>query len=305
MMSMLNSNDYIEHIRRARGKKSVLLVRYMSLRASYPKSLVIAFEGEDDKIVYGCWINRVRPDLWYETIVCNGKQGVAHLKEIIDTNIVTCQGVTYFVVDRDFDDYQPFLDTNRVFMTDRFSVENYLVSTEVAEKVLRDLLPIDCLADVREACLALFESLYDDFLTITREHNLRLYIAVSKKIRLSRPIPDKISTLAVVTATSVSPSNTSIDDIIFFQDDGNDDYTSILTEQFCQLNRRDRYRGKNSILFFKAWLFAIARSCDAHEGVFGLLHGDARARQSEIGLSSFAARSSLPVGFEAFVLGLG
>ncbi|WP_456744867.1 DUF4435 domain-containing protein [Bradyrhizobium sp. USDA 4354] len=45
----------------------------------------------------------------------------------------------YFFVDRDFDDFRGFQsDPATTFCTDQYSIENYLVTREVLEELLKD-----------------------------------------------------------------------------------------------------------------------------------------------------------------------
>ena len=79
-------------------------------------------------------------------------------------------GVFYFI-DHDFDGARGQDIDETIFVTDRYSVENYLVSREVLEELLKDEFHLDGLPEVRRRVVALFNTTYDLFVAVTRQLN--------------------------------------------------------------------------------------------------------------------------------------
>jgi hypothetical protein len=50
---------FLGRLKSARTTSAVLKARLITLKANFPDALVFAFEGDDDKIVYGQWIRGV------------------------------------------------------------------------------------------------------------------------------------------------------------------------------------------------------------------------------------------------------
>ena len=69
---------------------------------------MLVFEGDDDKIVYGQWIRRVRPTLRYEPFPCGGKKEVRELKNALARDLAHLDDGVFFFVDRDFNDLLGF-----------------------------------------------------------------------------------------------------------------------------------------------------------------------------------------------------
>src|SRR6516162_499595 len=80
-------NAFVERLKSARTTSAVLKLKLITLKSGFPDALVFAFEGDDDKIVYGQWIRRIRPELQYEPFPCGGKEGVRGLKNAVTRDL--------------------------------------------------------------------------------------------------------------------------------------------------------------------------------------------------------------------------
>lgn len=194
------------HIR-ARGNRSVLKTRLLTLDAKLSDEPIFAFEGRDDREAYSAWIRRVAGQLSYEPFECGNKKKTLDLFDIVEVDESGLKGRVFFFVDRDFDDLQGREVDESVFLTTRYSVENYLVDTQTLDDILKVELHCHEEPDVRRKVLALFEKVYSDFLSVTETANERLFIARRLGIR-TNPCPSSIQEFASVsltTATSGSP----------------------------------------------------------------------------------------------------
>jgi hypothetical protein len=277
-------------------------MRLTTLRGRLPNSLIFAFEGDDDKIVYSRWIGRLRPSMVYEPFVCNGKGGVIQLKEIVRRDLADIGRGLYYFVDRDFDDLEGFPDVEGVYMTDRYAVENYLVSSEVLDAALRDEFPCHEQPALRAEICLLFENTYEQFLSATAAANRRLYYARRIPVDLIKPLPTKIAALAQVAIDHVVPSPTPASELVTLSREPLESETASLEEEFQALNPGARYRGKFAYLFFKRWLDLL---CDEYEtrasGTFGNLAAKSKVRRAELCLGGFASKSPLPAGLQDFL----
>lgn len=146
----MSSNDhsstdpYIAKQILARRAPAVVKIEFLNFRSLYPSGVILAVEGDDDKVVYSYWISRVRPELAYEFFVCGGKRGVRLLRNSLHADRSGADRCLGFLVDRDFDDLSGFLTEARVFMLDRYSVENYLVEASVVNETIRAAFPGNC-----------------------------------------------------------------------------------------------------------------------------------------------------------------
>ena len=158
----------LDAMKKAMKRPAVAKLALAKLRASFPDTPIFAFEGDDDKIVYSQWIGRIRDGFEYEALPCNGKAGVLQLVEVVARDKDSIGKSVYFFIDRDYDDYAGCSIPETVFMTDRYSVESYLVSGEVLARLLRDEFHCHALPQKRQAICELFELAYSAFLLCTK-----------------------------------------------------------------------------------------------------------------------------------------
>jgi hypothetical protein len=118
---------------------------------------------------------------------------------MIDRDLGGLSEGVYFFIDRDFDDLRGHAPSSDLFMTDAYSVENYLISEGVLEEVLKNEFHCHAEPAFRHDVIQLFKKVHEDFLAVTREINYRLFVARRLKIELTAHLPDKISHLAALT----------------------------------------------------------------------------------------------------------
>jgi hypothetical protein len=209
----------------------------------------------------------------------------------------------YFFVDRDFDDFAGYSDHPSVFMTDCYSVENYLVSIDVLTELLKNEFHCHVELNVRYRVCELFEKLYSKFLQETKEINRRIFIARRLQIDLGSHIPDKIKSFVVIHLDNVCSSATSPEQIIRYAVEPNP--KDLLNEsiEFDKLDPPARYRGKFALQFFLKWLDHLADDHSNEQGkLFQGIEKRAKVRREEIRLSALASKSPLPPGLREFIL---
>jgi hypothetical protein len=276
-------------------------LRLINLRAAAPESAIFAFEGDEDKIIYAQWIRRAEPHLNYEVLTCKGKDGVLTLLAVVHRDLGNVGDNVYFFLDRDFDGLRTQAPTDELFVTDAYSVENYLVD----EGVLRDLLKNEFHCheslDTRDAVVEVFNASYDEFLAVTRELNLRIYVARQCGIKLKHQLPTKINAIAAVGLKNVGRSAMPLKElVVYFREPSLDEFGGCAT-QFEALEPRSRYRGKFALLFFQRWLSALVSEFGKKDGLFAKLDTTSRVRVSELAISNFASKSKLPEGLSDFL----
>src|SRR5579863_8331972 len=102
---------YVQAQIAARQRSAVIKIAFLNYRSQYPNGLLIAVEGDDDKVVYSFWISRITTDIAYEFFVCGGKRGVRQLRNALHKDLRRADKDVIFFVDRDFDDLIGFEST--------------------------------------------------------------------------------------------------------------------------------------------------------------------------------------------------
>lgn len=293
---------FLRRVKSARTTSAVLKAKLLAFKSGFPDALVFVFEGDDDKIVYGQWIRRIRPELRYEPFPCGGKKGVRDLKNAVARDLSGLGRRVFFFVDRDFDDFEGFLDTLNVFMTETYSVENYFVTEQMIEEILRDEFPCHARPELREFIGEIFRKDYGKFLFVTTELNRRIYCAKKIPIEIVKHLPTSLRDLAVVKIGNGSRSATPIEHAVVLGREPTIEEQDDLDAEFAELTPRARFRGKFALRFFKEWLTKLADEYVERDlGLFGDDPPVGGVRRAEFVLSNFAAKSLFPADLPAFI----
>lgn len=296
-------DPYLNKLKSARQRPAVLKVKLASVRSSNPNCLIFAFEGDADKGAYFQWVRRLRSELVYEPFPCGGKAQVLEFREMLKRDLGGLARRVYFFIDRDFDEYRGYAaDPATTFATDQYSVENYLVTREVLEELLKDEFHCHAEPAVRNVVLGEFDRRLAEFLTSTKAINFRLFIARKKKFTLERNLPTRINNVASVALNRVSEIATGPEQIIAFQEQVDLVDYAALKGEFEALDPQKRYRGKFNLLFFMKWLelLAVDRRSDTsiHFDKLGQPKG---VNTGAITIGMLASKSQPPQGLEAFL----
>jgi Protein of unknown function (DUF4435) len=298
----VGDDAFLDRVRLARRGGAVLKTKLIALRSEFPDSTVLVFEGDDDKIVYGQWIRRIRPNLRYEPFPCGGKKGVRDLKNVLARDLAHLASKVFFFVDRDYDDLRGFSKIENVFMTDAYAVENYLVDEQVLEELLRDEFPCHAEPQIRKQIIDLFRKDYCDFLHHTAIVNFRLYLARCFEIRLTKELPKNLRQLVIVKIGNIAVVDTDPKEVVACEREPTAYECEYLAAAFKALNPKLRYRGKFAIKFFQEWLAKLAVEFLAgKDGAFGRAMPAGVIRRAEFVLSNFASKSQAPTGLESFI----
>ena len=286
----------------ARNSVAVLKMDLIKVRARCPGIPIIVVEGVDDKVIYSHWITRVRSDLEYEFYTCKGKDGVLKLRDAADRDLSNLSDQVFIFIDRDFDDLRDHLPSENTFMTDSYSVDNYLVDYRILDLILSVELHCDGSPATREKIVGLFNHVYDEFLEVTREYNFRLYFALVNQVKRVGQPPEKISGLAIVKIDGIEELVSPPEEVIRLEREPTDGERAACSTAFSALSPRERYRGKFALKFFMKWLDLLADEYSSKSSpLFAEIDITSRAKRQEFVVGTLASRSSLPSGFAEFV----
>lgn len=127
-------------LRDARTGPSSFLHQYL-LNAGKSKLAIHAFvEGQDDRSFYLPFLRSAfRGSAQLYLYVCRGKRNVYKAFDQVQPRLLAEDHAVYFV-DKDLDDLIPeaFPDAEQIYVTETYSIENYLVSERSVEEVWSD-----------------------------------------------------------------------------------------------------------------------------------------------------------------------
>jgi hypothetical protein len=296
--------NIVERVRIAKDRPAVLKMQLATLKARLPNTKILAFEGDDDKIIYKQWLCRINPELSYEPFTCGNKKAVLKLKDVAVRDRSGIGENLYFFVDRDFDDLAGHAEHERVFMTDMYSVENYIVSSEVLTSVLINEFPCHGQPDVRQVIVECFLDAYSQFLDASAEINSRIFVARRAGVEIRGHLPDGINKFAIVELNKVTSIGVP-ENLIQYMVEVDGELLERHRTEFSVLHGPSRYRGKFAYKFFRQWLEHLEREWNENTyGMFSGIDSNSKIRTAEFVLSNFASSSPLPSGLREFVLGM-
>lgn len=137
-----SGDDFVEFLSQ-QARSGISVAHEFKLRYVEGQALHLFFEGEEDPSYYLPEIRRrSNKEIW--SYICDGKPNVRILRQILVDDGYLGSDCLFFV-DRDFDDFfgTQIADDDRTFITVPYSVENYLVSLQIAEEMMIDLVGME------------------------------------------------------------------------------------------------------------------------------------------------------------------
>lgn len=291
----------LRSMRDARDAPAVYKASLSAMRAHKPNVVVFACEGVDDKKVYFHWLRNSQIKFGYEFIVCNGKEKVLKFRELLSRDVAGLKKDVYFFMDKDFDGLKGYAAGPEIYLTETYSFENVLVTSDV----LREILAVDmhCHGEphIRDKIVAKFEEIYLSFLDVTRAHNHRIYLARRLGIK-SKPLPDKLNKLATVSLLKVDLAENCANEAILLDREPSHLEIEQHEADFASLEPKRDYRGKFALLFFFRWLEFLGKDRNLEEStLFKRGSKPAALATTQYSLDSIASKSLPPDSFKAFI----
>jgi hypothetical protein len=296
-----DGEELLAELKAARGGAAELKLLLMAVRAELPTTPIFAFEGDDDRGVYFSWVRFLDAEFRYEPFSCRGKDGVLKLKGALDRDVGGLGKGVYFFIDRDFDDSRGVAIDDSIYMTDRYSIENYLVCEDVLEEVLKIEYHCQAQPAVRTAVKTEFNRLYQKFLSETVDINRELHAARRLKIELGSPLPKSAGKFVTVSLSDVIRTATPSADVIKPKRAITADEFEGLRAEFENLVPIERYRGKFALLFMLKWLEELAKDrSSATSQLFVGLDCNVKVNFGRLSVVTLASRSVPPQAFRDF-----
>lgn len=295
------SNGLVGRLIASRRSTAVLKLELLRLRSEVPIRPIFAFEGDGDKAVYHQWVRVIEPGLRYEAFTCGGKRYVLELKGVVDRDLGELSRNLYFFIDHDFDGLRGYSPSPAIFVTDAYSIENYLVEEVILESILDCEFHCNGYPLVRAQICEAFLRLYDKFLVVSKDLNRRIFWARMSGTEIVGGIPDKISSYIKVSLDDVCLTGKHLQEFIIMATEPTEGELAAIDAQFDRVVSRSGYRGKFAMCFFLTWLELLAGERRTPvKGTFSPLKSK-KVRIHEICMSLFASRSAPPDKLSEFI----
>jgi hypothetical protein len=130
-------SEFLDDLRRSRTAIQTVKFKFRLQSDKTKKDIHAFFESTDDKAFYWSFLDQKKlPNITVFAYVCDGKPGVIQSRNFV-RDIGKTKG-TLFFVDKDLDDLwlSPYTDYEMTFVTDVYSIENYLCTDAVLKHIL-------------------------------------------------------------------------------------------------------------------------------------------------------------------------
>lgn len=131
------NQSFLDTLAAAISSPSVTLHSFLLEFKKQSKIIHAFFEGKTDESFYGTFIRNVMKDGYIlKTYVCGNKDGVYYYYSHINGKDLG-ENIALYFVDKDIEDIIPFHRevTEKIYVTDYYSVENYIVSSVILEQI--------------------------------------------------------------------------------------------------------------------------------------------------------------------------
>lgn len=292
-----------ENLILARNKSAVHKQKFLIFASSINiNSKIFAFEGVNDKRAYYQWIKNINPKITYEQYECGCKNNVLSLFDSIKKDKTGLKNRTYFFIDKDFDSLNGRAPNEYIFVTDKYSIENYLVSPEILDDLLKVDFHCNGCTKTREVIFEIFEKSFKQFLKSSEEINFRIY--VSKKLGINRTdhVNEKIEKFCLIHLDKTDQVKHNPALLIPLEFEPATDNLEELRSNFNNLEPKNDYRGKFILKFFINWLklLRIDRVSDQPRFFTNIPKSKFKV-SGEISFESLLPKSIAPSGLNEFI----
>jgi hypothetical protein len=296
------SSSLLANLRQSRKSPAVLKARIISVRSREKVKPIFVFEGLEDVGPYSVWVGRCDDSVSFEPLPANGKDQILLFRSNVRPNETFLRAGIYFFLDRDFDDLKGHATGPDLFLTEMYSIENYLASERVLESILIDELK--CAGEPIDRALSLFRVVMRNFFEAMSPANKRIFYARRLSIGLTGSgIENRIGKYVVTELESVRAVTDPdvLRDLIPLEREAEAEETTELSIEFEGLDPAARHRGKFIAAFFLKWLDLLAEErLSATKGIFDTAVRPHFSAQ-QLTLRSLATRSDIPCGLRDFL----
>jgi hypothetical protein len=157
--------SFTDLLRSARSSRGTVVHKFLTNYDPNSDRIFAFVEGDADEVFYRAQIQKYIPDQRSIYVYnCEGKRGVSNAYEDIIKRYPHCKKVLFFL-DKDVDDIVsvPWPSEPRIFVTECYSVENYIVSRESLSRYFKDFVKVRRVEVDVDAVLAHFDEGLESF----------------------------------------------------------------------------------------------------------------------------------------------
>jgi hypothetical protein len=274
---------YVNSVRSSREKVVVLKTKVLKIRSAMGSVPVIVFEGVTDPGPYDVWFRRYKSDLKYIPVTANGKGHLMKFYGSLKNEEGIWKNLVYFIVDHDFDGLRGYEHSDIIFHTCTYSMENYLVSTDVLQSLLNDEFENPEGVEENINIIAHYESLLDNVCSALTDVNKRIFFMQNSNVGKGSK-EEKIGKYIEISLSEVKKlyGDDDLISLVPLHREPTAEELDFLNDHFSKFeDLRSRFRGKYLYDFFLN--IAFGRAELTHRSLASRVSGPS-------GLSNFVER---------------
>ncbi len=293
-------NDTVGNARSKRNSPAVNLTRFLAIRAGNSEISIAAIEGKDDVGVWNVWIKRCGFEGPLELLPCGNKAKVFKLREAIQRNKATTTDNVIFIVDRDYDDWAGNSKEDNTFVTDRYSIENYFICSNVIEHILNTKFGSAGNYEEKKNVLRSFERAFESYKAATWELHFNTYCLRRIDHATNVNLPAKFGSILEIKGPYQFEATDAHGVKIPCGTCGVE--LALLSSEFGKLSFLERARGKYHKLFFDYFFRALqGEKAVSNRNCFPVDKDESHFNYSKLSLSECAIFSDVPAGLSEFL----
>jgi len=251
----LENDEYLTLIKEAKNSRSVIKLSFATFASSIPENIkIFAMEGVDDKVAYFHWVRQINTNINYESYICKNKTNTLKLFDALQSDLTGLGERVYYFIDKDYDNYQGREPHQKIYMTEKYSIENFIVCAELLNDLLILEFHMNGQNETRQKINETFERLYGKFLEITSAINFRIFLARKLGIRQRDDLPKNCTSFVSISSENVTALDVNVHDLVQLEREPTIAEENHLLSEFNSLQPQHDYRGKFALSFFSTWL---------------------------------------------------
>jgi hypothetical protein len=156
----MSDGDRVGSLRRERISPASILLAVLREYSRDRNAVLCFFEGRD-ALYYDVRIRSELSGFYLVYMNCGGKPNLRRVYLTITTNTSLLDACVIFFFDRDYDHELEGLDCERCFITEGYSIENYYVSPQAFDRILRSAFFMDQVySEADQQCLTIITTAY-------------------------------------------------------------------------------------------------------------------------------------------------
>lgn len=294
--------DQVAQARARRDSSSVVLSKFLAIRAQAPELPVAVIEGKDDVGVWSVWFARSGYNGPIELLPGGGKDKVFELRGRISRSKRVAESKVIYIIDRDYDDWKGNEERNDTFMTDRYSIENYFVCDRVVDHILNT--SFHCAGDLscKVEIIKSFNNCLVSYQNSSKLTHLHTFIKRKMNDRSSQSLPDRFRDIVQLVG-KLDFEEIDVSDLKVNLPEGLDSAViGQFTAEFEALPFVERARGKFHRVFME-YYFSVLQSekLKADRSLFPKDKNEGHFKYSAFNIVECAGVSPMPLDLVEFV----